>query len=995
MSHSIIETSYANNTGAVIDLRNQSAGSGIYILQSGLASAIEIDTTNISTTISPLDISVQTAGGNIEKIYYGAATSLSTDLNGLSVDLNTNVTTDDDYNINGYYANLPAFTANSGVGTETRISGFSVSGGAQTTTTATDSIIWSGLLSANPNITQTNGTNVANGIRVQNGTITTDGTQNGLYVQTNSIATAGFQNGVFINSDGIASGTLNGVNIYTINPGLGQETALSIGNGWDFAISVNSGTFTVATTGATDIDTSLTIDAPALASTQRLCASAGGGDALALNEATIVDCSNAGQADYAEMYPIASGVTYGDIVVPGSTKILTEGGDTIVQMVKSTTAYQNVFGGVVVNNYEDGTSAGYNIAEIDNPMPVSLAGRVLVHITNQGGSIAVGDAITTSSTAGYGMKATEPGMIIGYALNDFSDTSGEVMIFVKSAWYAGNVISTDGSTTLVSDTLVMNSLSNASSGTPAVASQVFALRGSAWNSSSAQALDMKIQTSVTDTDNYRLSIKNTADTEVAYITNEGTMNLTGDLVITGRIYPSDRGVTQTSKYIYYDGSAGPGGDMMRTNASGWSTGSYDFAEMFPSDEKLEAGDVVVFTGSNEKIGRTNSTYNQQIAGIISTRPGFLAGENDPNHFPVALAGRVPTKVNLEGGTIKVGDPLTTSSTAGYAMKASEAGTVIGYALEPYTGGSNSKIVVFVNINYFDGGETSTTPGISNTASLLSGNLSSLNLEGGLYMGGNDILNVRRLTGMSNRWSIEEDGTIKTESTLKTIITSYQNEKIETTAVTSSGGTLITLVGSAELQNGEAIISFEDIDPNFNDITSTTEPIRVIITPNGPVSLYVSDKNNNGFTVKQIAGNNTNTSFDFMVTATRKGFEPTTVEIIPEIADIFETPSESTSNIEEDEVTEEITISTPPEENVSDDPTQETTPIIPEEEPTETELSLPEPETTNPDTEVTTETAPSESPTQTSDPVTEGEGGLLTEPPSNDAVSIDSSAQTGI
>ncbi|MFH1253633.1 MAG: hypothetical protein V1664_04890, partial [Candidatus Uhrbacteria bacterium] len=754
------------------------------------------------------------------------------------------------------------------------------------------------------------------------------------------------------------------INDFTLGAGTtgNQYGAYIEGTNWDYGLYVQDETYLGA---ATDIETSLTIDAPAYVAsgyTQRLCSSSGGGNGIALDEVMIVDCLDAGQADYAEMYPVASDITYGDIVVPGSTRITAENGDVISQMVKSTSAYQNIFGSVVVDNYEDGTSSGYNIAESDNPMPVSLVGRVPVHVTNEGGAISVGDPITTSSTAGYGMKATEPGMIIGYALNNFSEASGEVVVFVHSGWYAGNVIGTDGSATIVSDALVLNSLETASAETPSVASQIFSLRGSAWNGTSAQALDMKIQTSVTDTDSYRLSIKNTVDTEVAYVTNEGTLSLAGDLIVTGKIYPSDRGATQTSKYIFYDGSAGPGGDMMRTNAAGWSTGSYDFAEMFPAEETLEAGDVVVFSGINENVGKTNTTYHQKIAGVISTRPGFLAGDNLANHFPVALAGRVPTKVNLEGGTIEVGDPLTTSSTSGYAMKATENGVIVGYALEPYsTVSADQKITVFIKAGYYQETGVSTVPGISNDASLLStntnsiSNLTSLNLESSLYLGGNDILNIRRLVGLGEKWSIEEDGTFKTEGLMKTVINSYQNEKVETTAVTSTG-VFVTLVGTATLQNGEAIVAFEDIDPAFNDIISNTAPIRVVVTPSGPVSLYIPEKNSNGFLIKQISGSDSEIPVDWMVTAYRKDFEPV-------VAVEIEAAGEAADATEASEATIEEAI--------------ETQPI------TESEIA-----------EIA-EPASSESLTQPNDPTIESDGGLEPEPLSTDSASTSEvSTQTG-
>jgi hypothetical protein len=609
-------------------------------------------------------------------------------------------------------------------------------------------------------------------------------------------------------------------------------------------------------------------------------------------------------------------------------------------------------------------------------MPVSLAGRVMVHVTNEGGAIAIGDPLTTSSTAGYGMKANEPGMIIGYALNDFSGTSGEVMMFIHSGWYAGNLLTTDGSAALVSDTLTMASLGAATAADPGVASQTFALRGSGWDGSAARNLEMKIQTQVTDAANYRLSVRNTTDTEVAYLSSDGTMMLAGDLVVTGKFYPSDRGAAQSSKYIYYDGSAGPGGNMMRTNAAGWSTGSYDFAEMFPSSEALEAGDVVVFTTNEESIGRSSQTYDKKIAGVISTRPGFLAGENAAGQFPVALAGRLPTKVNLEGGVIAVGDPLTSSSTAGYAMKASEAGQIIGYALEPYGGVGDNKIIVFINVGYFNGLNDGSLPGIDNNASLLAtgaaANFTSLNLEGGLYMGGNDVLNIGRLVGLANLWSIEADGTIKTAATIKTIITSYQNEKVETAAVTSAGGVFVTLVGTSELQNGLAVVDFEKIDPAFNDITSTIAPINIVVTPNGPVSLYVSEKNNNGFTIKQINGADTGVSVDWIATAYRKDYEPKEeLTITLEETEAAATTTATETGSSETEIIEPAVGEIPaPETTIG----EETAPVIPEET-----LSV-------------EETAAR--PIEFSEPTVEGDGGTETEPSSTTLGSDDSSTQTG-
>ncbi|HVC08496.1 MAG TPA: hypothetical protein VNH15_00975, partial [Elusimicrobiota bacterium] len=51
--------------------------------------------------------------------------------------------------------------------------------------------------------------------------------------------------------------------------------------------------------------------------------------------------------------------------------------------------------------------------------------------------------------------------------------------------------------------------------------------------------------------------------------------------------------------------------------------------------------------------------------------------------PLVLAGRVPVKVDLEGGPIKIGDYLTSSSRPGYAMKAAGPGPTVGIALENF------------------------------------------------------------------------------------------------------------------------------------------------------------------------------------------------------------------------------------------------------------------------------------------------------------------------
>jgi len=634
-------------------------------------------------------------------------------------------------------------------------------------------------------------------------------------------------------------------------------------------------------------------------------------------------------SDIAERYPSTDALTEGDLVRmdPAGTGVL----------LTSSPTQSSLFGAV-------STRPGVLLGAEDTGYKIALTGRVPVKVSDENGPIQAGDPVTSGSVAGQGMRSSGAGMIVGFALEDYLGTGpGSISVFINPQFYVGSVLADDGSATVVSDAFALGATGTADATTMGFASNAFELRGSGWNGAAAQNVQMSMTTDVTTASDYRLSIRNTGGSEVAYVSQDG------DMALAGRLYPSDRGTLQTTKYIYYDGSSGSGGDFMRTNAAGWATGSYDFAEMFPSVDALEAGDVVMFGTTNESVLKSTGS-SASLAGIVSTRPGFLAGENTAGHFPIALAGRVPTKVSLENGSIAIGDPLTASATKGYAMKAVESGPIVGYALEAYSGaaGADDKVVAFVNAGYWAGGSVSPTPGTSNGASTIivrqnADNLTALNMEGNVYMAGNDILGVRRVAGLSDRWSLEEDGTVKTTAAFKTVIESYQGELVETIAVTSPD-VQITLVGTATLENGEAVIRFEDASPSFNDVTSTVAPIRVVVTPNGPVSLYVYEKNNDGFGVLQMNGSDSGITFDWMVSAYRKDYEPAeAIEgSVAEETVVPEPVLSSEASAQEAEADEEITADEPVTEPIVED----TVPVdesIPPADSTESNLSEPIPD----------------------------------------------------
>lgn len=147
-------------------------------------------------------------------------------------------------------------------------------------------------------------------------------------------------------------------------------------------------------------------------------------------------------------------------------------------------------------------------------------------------------------------------------------------------------------------------------------------------------------------------------------------------------------------------------------ADGAFTSPADFAEMMAVagvETDYQPGDVLVI-GSDGKVTRSTTPYASNLAGVYSTKPGFvgdvLIGEGGlealdsqqaKNRAPVALLGIVPVKVTAESGPILPGDLLTTSSTPGHAMKANPVtingieiyptGAILGKALEPFEKGA--------------------------------------------------------------------------------------------------------------------------------------------------------------------------------------------------------------------------------------------------------------------------------------------------------------------
>jgi hypothetical protein len=133
----------------------------------------------------------------------------------------------------------------------------------------------------------------------------------------------------------------------------------------------------------------------------------------------------------------------------------------------------------------------------------------------------------------------------------------------------------------------------------------------------------------------------------------------------------------------------------------------DYAEGFDVSGKGETspGSVLVIDPVHPgKLKLSDCAYDKKVAGIVAGAKGLGSavrlgvGQFDCD---VALAGRVYCNVEASAEAVEAGDLLTTSSLAGYAMKAADharaTGAILGKAMQPLAKGQKGQILVLVTL----------------------------------------------------------------------------------------------------------------------------------------------------------------------------------------------------------------------------------------------------------------------------------------------------------
>jgi hypothetical protein len=106
--------------------------------------------------------------------------------------------------------------------------------------------------------------------------------------------------------------------------------------------------------------------------------------------------------------------------------------------------------------------------------------------------------------------------------------------------------------------------------------------------------------------------------------------------------------------------------------------------------EVEPGSVMVIDNDGG-LQVSSKPYDKRVAGVISgggnLKPAIILDKKKSQNLraPLAMLGKAYCKIDAEYSQVKVGDMLTTSSTPGHAMKATNHskafGAVIGKALQ--------------------------------------------------------------------------------------------------------------------------------------------------------------------------------------------------------------------------------------------------------------------------------------------------------------------------
>lgn len=528
-------------------------------------------------------------------------------------------------------------------------------------------------------------------------------------------------------------------------------------------------------------------------------------------------------ADYAEFFPSDDlSLSAGEVVVLNA--------QTGSVARASSAQAENIFGVISTNPSFIGnnfTGAEFAVPEIfPNYKLVALLGQVPVQVSDENGPIAVGDYLTSSSTPGHAMRASDPGVVLGQALESFTGAgTGMIRVFISRQWRFNKGAE-------FTETVE-------ATGNRPLAEKFFSVRG--------RSLQV-----------------------------EQDMYAGGDLVF-------ERPDQQVR--LSFLPATDQRGSTVFTNAQTWQSTGHGFAEVFDASEQLLVGEAAELEESGLFVRRARGGRTKPVIGIVSATAGVVTGNmTQEQQYAIILQGKTKAFVKTSAGPIQPGDALRVDlDQFGVLQKATGEGMIVGFALGSSSEDASNAILIDIlvqpgwNADLQVSGQHDV---LENFVAGSSVRLGEVFLEGDLYLGGHRIINVRGLQGLKGAWSIEEDGTFRTKRNFSVDLTNPDlpsEEAMEGYAMLSFGEK-VSLSGSGQLVNGLAMIGFDPIDPRFSRVISDLVPLKVLVTLTGEAKgVFVVQKTINWFTVQETQGGTSNATFDWYVEGYRRarteGAEP--------------------------------------------------------------------------------------------------------------------------
>ena len=372
----------------------------------------------------------------------------------------------------------------------------------------------------------------------------------------------------------------------------------------------------------------------------------------------------------------SNGVTLNKIQYVGSNSILGNLGGTAAIPSELTPGAVVTAGDGVKNASFVGTGAmtvAYDGSNTANNTYNYLA------ITTNGGNSSL---VKTGSNGEIDIKQLK---VDSYKIIDTTPSQLSVEYYTPGGYQYLTVKGADGSSTVATQTgtldLSTGTLKSRSltTGAPATSGTITG----AWALGSGSGLDATLGTITA------ISITTGGESTAGNLTGNWTMTGASNLTFTSGNLTISSGILDVTGGTLKSDTLSTGGELTAGTIMGaWSlvgastlTATYaDLAEFYEGDQMYEPGTVLVFGGDKE-VTTTTTMSDTRSAGVVTTNPAYVMnGEQTGIKVCIALAGRVPVKVI---GRVKKGDMLTTSATAGYAVKANDPklGSIIGKALE--------------------------------------------------------------------------------------------------------------------------------------------------------------------------------------------------------------------------------------------------------------------------------------------------------------------------